>query len=66
MFMTEYDEEGVRQVFRDEGYEEGFEKGIEQGADLLASRLREMGVDESVVDAAIRDALAARGSARAR
>ena len=63
MFMTEYDEAAALKCQR----EEGFEEGLEAGAHALAARLREMGVDEAVIEEASRAAkaeLAERASSR--
>ena len=60
MFMTEFDEERLREFDRSEGFKQGVEEGVKQGVDMIVARLREMGVDESVLDAASHDALAAR------
>ena len=41
---------------REKGLQEGREKGLQEGMDMLADRLRELGVEESLIESALADA----------
>lgn len=41
-------EQGIQQ-----GLEQGIEEGVEQGVDVLAAKLRELGIDEKMLDEAV-------------
>ncbi len=49
MILEEYDEEKVRDMFRKEYLEEGREQGREQEWNRLAHRMRDRGMDTTVI-----------------
>ena len=45
-------EQGLEQGI-EQGVRQGIEQGVEQGVDVLATKLRELGIDEKMLDEAV-------------
>ena len=49
-------EQGIQQGLEqgiEQGVRQGIEQGVEQGVDVLATKLRELGIDEKMLDEAV-------------